>query len=80
MVMTDNRVVAVSDKPEERSTIGLRRRTKQTLDSIKHPGQTYEGLILELIMFWKENKSEYWIRRREAKGRGSSTVTVGRKS
>ena len=78
MVMTHNRVAAVSDKPEERSTIGLSRRTKQALDSIKHPGQTYEGLIQELIMFWKENKNEYWIRRKEAKGRASSAVTVGR--
>ena len=74
----------VSDEANERSTIAVSRRTKQALDSIKHPGQSYEGLIQELIMFWKEKRQEYWTRKKEAKHRvekvptGPSAVTVGR--
>jgi len=34
--------------------IGVSRRTKDDLDSIKHLGQSYDGLIRELIRFWKK--------------------------
>jgi len=37
----------------KRTTIGILRPTKDALDSIKHPGQTYDGVIQELVMFWK---------------------------
>ena len=28
--------------------------TKHALDSIKHPGQSYDGLIQELLALWKK--------------------------
>ncbi len=40
-------------------------RTKAIMDLIKHPGQSYDGLIKELVKFWKEKKREYWTRRKE---------------
>ena len=40
----------------ERANIGMSRTTKEALNSIKHQGQSYDGLLQELIRFWKENK------------------------
>ena len=37
-----------------RLCMGVRRQTKDSLDSIKHPGQSYDGVIQELIKFWEE--------------------------
>jgi len=45
-------VVVVNDEAK-RSSIAVSQRTKDALDSIKHPGQTYDGVIQELITFWK---------------------------
>jgi len=36
----------------KRSTISISQLTKDSLDSIKHPGQSYEGVIKELIKLW----------------------------
>ena len=41
---------------KERTSIGISRQTKDMLDSIKHPGQSYQGLIQELIKAWEEKK------------------------
>jgi len=57
------REVEVASQITERSSINILRRTKDELDSIKHSGQSYDGLIQELIKFWKEKSSEYWTRR-----------------
>ena len=38
----------------KRLTISISRRTKDALDKIKHTGQSYEGLIQELIGLWKK--------------------------
>lgn len=35
-------------------TIAVSRGTKDTLDLIKRPGQSYNGAIQDLIAFWKE--------------------------
>ena len=48
-----------------RSSISILSQTKDELDSIKHAGQSYDGLIQELVKFWKEKKKEYEARRRE---------------
>ncbi len=49
-----------------RSSISIAGQTKQALDSIKHAGQSYDGLIQELVEFWKEkNKKEHETRDRE---------------
>lgn len=38
-----------------RAHINLKARTKDILDSIKAPGQSYDGIIQELIISSKEN-------------------------
>ena len=42
----------------KRTTIAILERTKDDLDSVKHPGQTYDGVIQELIDLWKKVKEE----------------------
>ena len=46
-------VKVVTDK---RSSISISQRAKGALDSIKHEGQSYNGLIQELVKFWKEKR------------------------
>ena len=41
---------------DKRSSISISQRAKGALDSIKHEGQSYNGLIQELVKFWKEEK------------------------
>ena len=48
-----------------RASINISRQTKNSLDFIKREGQSYNGLIQELVMFWKDKKGESWTRRRE---------------
>lgn len=43
----------VSDKAK-RTTISILRETKDALDTIKHTGQSYDGLIQELVRLWKK--------------------------
>lgn len=35
------------------TSIAVTTKTKDALKSIKHPGQSYDGLLQELIKFWK---------------------------
>jgi len=46
-------VKVVTDE-SKRTTIAISERTKGGLDSVKHPGQTYDGAIQELIELWKK--------------------------
>ena len=39
---------------EPRTTIGVKRSTKEMLDSCRAPGQTYEGFIQEMLGLWEE--------------------------
>jgi len=40
-------------KPEApRTTIGLKRTTKDRLDNSKSPGQSYDGFIRQLVDLW----------------------------
>jgi len=50
---------------ERRPCIAVKQQTKDGLDSIKHPGQSYDGVIQDLLEFWKQKKREYWTRRKE---------------
>jgi hypothetical protein len=43
---------------QERAHISLNSRTKEALDSIRAPGQSYDGIIQELIAQWNENHSK----------------------
>jgi hypothetical protein len=45
----------VKAKSKKRVTVSISRETKDFLDSIKHTGQSYEGLIRDLVMCWKNN-------------------------
>jgi hypothetical protein len=37
---------------QERAHISLNSRTKEALDSIRAPGQSYDGIIQQLIRLW----------------------------
>lgn len=39
-----------------RVTLGVSRETKEILNSIKHAGQSYDGVLRELAGFWNEQK------------------------
>ena len=41
-------------KTRMRESLWVSRETKGDLDSIKHPGQSYNGIIQELIKLWKK--------------------------
>jgi len=43
-------------KKMKRSSLSLSQATKDALDSLKHIGQSYDGLIKELVRFWKERE------------------------
>jgi len=36
--------------------VSISRATKEFLDSIKRPGQSYDGAIRELVMLWKKKQ------------------------
>ena len=44
--------VLVMNKRKRRASLSISKETKGLLDSIKHTGQSYEGLIQELIKLW----------------------------
>ena len=47
-------------------TMAILQRTKDALDSIKHPGQTYDGIIQELVELWKkEHREDSGVRSRK---------------
>jgi hypothetical protein len=52
------------EKDRKRVSLSISREKKAMLDSVKHPGQSYNGLLEELVTFWKEQ------RRRQVKGGG----------
>ena len=65
------RVQVVTNRIRGRSSISLSRRTKDALDAIKHPGQSCDGLIQELIKLWeKEHGVEETARAPSAVERG----------
>ena len=39
---------------KKRVTLSISRETKALLDSVKHPGQSYNGLLEELVTSWKK--------------------------
>ncbi len=42
-------------KTRKRASVSISKETKGFLDSIKRPGQSYDGVIRELLMHWKKN-------------------------
>lgn len=45
-------------KSKKRVTVSIARETKEVLDSIKRPGQSYDGVIRELVNCWKQEAEE----------------------
>ncbi len=43
-------------KTKKRASVSISRETKGFLDSIKRPGQSYDGVIRELVMHWKNTE------------------------
>jgi len=43
-------------KTRKRASVSISRETKEFLDSIKHPGQSYDGAIRELVIYWKKKQ------------------------
>lgn len=43
-------------KEKKRVTLSISRETKAVLDSVKHPGQSYNGLLQELVTSWKKQR------------------------
>jgi len=51
-------------KTRKRASVSISKETKGFLDSIKRPGQSYDGVIRELVNYWKRNQ--------EAEGKSDS--------
>ena len=47
--------VAMNAEARRRS-LNISKQTKDLLSSIKHTGQSYDGLIQDLVKYWKEGK------------------------
>ena len=45
-------------KARKRDSISISKETKMVLDSIKRPGQSYDGVIQELVILWKDKEEE----------------------
>ena len=55
---------------KKRASLSILKETKGMLDSIKHTGQSYEGLIQELIRLWeKEHGGEISPTAKRGQGR-----------
>lgn len=44
----------VTNDKGKRTSIAISDQTKRRLDEIKHTGQSYDGLIQELVELWKK--------------------------
>jgi len=52
---------------KNRAVLNISLEVKSELDTIKASGQSYNGVIRDLVKFWKEERGQYWTRRRVAK-------------
>jgi len=43
-------------KTRKRAGVSVARETKGLLDTIKRPGQSYDGVIRELVICWKKKQ------------------------
>jgi len=59
-----------------RTTISVLQPTKNALNSIKDQGQSYDGLIQELVKYKQEKAKEYWARRREQRKDGGRMPAI----
>lgn len=52
---------------KNRAVINISQEAKSQMDDIKLEGQSYDGIIRELVKFWKDKNSDYWTRRKNAR-------------
>lgn len=50
------REVPATKGEEKRVSLSISTKTKVMLDSVKHPGQSYNGLLQELVTLHKEQR------------------------
>ncbi len=48
--------VAMNAETRRHYSLNIFKQTKDLLSSIKHTGQSYDGLIQDLVKYWKERK------------------------
>ena len=48
--------VSMNAEARRRYSLNISKQTKDLLSSIKHTGQSYDGLIQDLVKHWKERK------------------------
>ena len=51
-------VLGANMKARKRDSISISKETKMVLDSIKRPGQSYDGVIQELVICWEGQEKE----------------------
>jgi len=56
----------------KRPNINISRETKELLDSVKHTGQSYDGLIRELLEFWRAGQKQEPTEQAKGGGNGNS--------
>jgi len=49
-------LTAMAGKTKKRVSVSISMETKAMLDSVKHTGQSYNGLLQELVAFWNRQK------------------------
>lgn len=49
---------------KKRAVVNISQEVKSQMDDIKLEGQSYDGIIREMVAFWKDKKGEYWTRRK----------------
>jgi len=50
------RALGADMKTRKRASVSISKETKGFLDSIKRPGQSYDGVIQELVNCWKKKQ------------------------
>ena len=53
---------------KNRAVLNISLELKSELDTLKHPGQSYDGLIRQLVEFWKQ------VRFEQKRGKGDKKV------
>lgn len=70
----------MANSKRERAPLNISRQTKDALDSLKHSGQSYDGLIKELIKFWQDKSGEYVIQVKKGVKEEEGTDAAGVRS
>ena len=61
---------------QRRAYISVNSRTKENLDSIRAPGQSYDGIVQQLIKLWNEQNKQNKVSDRQSYGDYSSRQNI----